>query len=383
MTDSATPPPTRGSLNLERYRARLGFWQAIWGTLISGGVAIAIPAAVDAYKARLNLQQAEQEVQLKQKEIESKIIDQHEKYISQFLDTALNQDIEIRLRFSEYFAHVSDKETMNQWKLYHNELEQRRNTIRDSINDKEQRVAVLQSLPKPTIDQQIELQRLGRELDWNNAEVGYARQDSNITIPNLPISPSSSINKPAISAENEQLFRQAVIDPDRTQDLERIVGVINANKSRYQVVEARTGVPWYFVGIFHYEETASNFSVHLVNGDPLSARTTHYPTGRPTEGNPPFSWEDSASDALKVGSLTDDPADLATIGGMLFLMEKYNGFGHHARGGRSPYVWACTNLYKGGTFSGDHVFDAKLKPNYCGAAAILRLLAQRQIVQIP
>lgn len=260
MTDSATPPPTRGSLNLERYRARLGFWQAIWGTLISGGVAIAIPAAVDAYKARLNLQQAEQEVQLKQKEIESKIIDQHEKYISQFLDTALNQDIEIRLRFSEYFAHVSDKETMNQWKLYHNELEQRRNTIRDSINDKEQRVAVLQSLPKPTIDQQIELQRLGRELDWNNAEVGYARQDSNITIPNLPISPSSSINKPAISAENEQLFRQAVIDPDRTQDLERIVGVINANKSRYQVVEARTGVPWYFVGIFHYEETASNFS---------------------------------------------------------------------------------------------------------------------------
>ncbi len=42
---------------------RLGFWQAIWGTLISGGVAVAIPAAVDAYKAQLDLQKAQQDVE--------------------------------------------------------------------------------------------------------------------------------------------------------------------------------------------------------------------------------------------------------------------------------------------------------------------------------
>jgi hypothetical protein len=68
------PNPEPVVQSLERYRLRLGFWEAIWGTLISGGVAVAIPAAVDAYKSRLDLA-------IKQKEIESKAQDLHQTYI--------------------------------------------------------------------------------------------------------------------------------------------------------------------------------------------------------------------------------------------------------------------------------------------------------------
>src|ERR1700745_3408459 len=137
MPEPIKSAPTRTSISLERYRMRLGFWQAIWGTLISGGVAVAIPAAVDAYKARLDLQKAQQEVELKQKEIESKAQDLHQTYISKFLDTALNQDIELRLRLSEYFSYVSEQESREQWRKYHEQLEKRRDAIRTSINQKE------------------------------------------------------------------------------------------------------------------------------------------------------------------------------------------------------------------------------------------------------
>jgi lysozyme family protein len=361
---------------------RLGFWQAIWGTLISGGVAVAIPAAVDAYKAQLDLQKARQEVQLKQKEIESKAQDLHQTYISKFLDTALNQDIELRLRFSEYFSYVSEKESTEQWRKYHEELEKRRDAIRISINEKEMGAAKLSAVSKPSPEQQIELLQLRRELDWNYAEVGYARQDSNVTIPNLSSS-VSRIDKTALSAENEQLFSQAIIDPSRMSELERTVDLIKANKARYQTVEAATGVPWFIVALVHFAETAGSFATHLHNGDPLSSRTVHVPIGRPAEGNPPFSWEDSAIDAVRLQGWQNEPGGFSTVGVLLFRLEGFDGYGYHSRNVRSPFIWACTNLYISGKYVADHVFDPNVKQKNCGLAALLKLLMQRQIAQLP
>jgi hypothetical protein len=68
MSDSP-PKADRALLNLQRYQARLGFWQAIWGTLITGGIAVAIPAGVDAYKASLEVAKTKEEEKLKEKEI--------------------------------------------------------------------------------------------------------------------------------------------------------------------------------------------------------------------------------------------------------------------------------------------------------------------------
>jgi lysozyme family protein len=359
---------------------RLGFWQVIWGTLISGGVAVAIPAAVDAYKARLDLQKAKQDVALKQKEIESKAQDLHQTYISKFLDTALNQDIELRLRFSEYFSYVSEPEGREQWRKYHEDLEKRRDTIRTSINQKEMRAAQLSVVTNPNSDEQIELLQLKRELGWNYAEVGYARQDSNITIPsqsNFP--PVPRIDSKTVSAENERLFSQAIIDPNRVSELERAVDVIKANKARYQTVEAATNVPWFFVALVHFAEGALDFSTYLGNRDPFKSVTIHVPKGR----GPFVSWEEGAIDALRLeGFVGSDLSGFLNLGRLLYRIEGMNGYGYHQHNVNSPFLWACTNLYTSGAYVAEHVFDPNAREKGCGAAALLKVLMQHETVPV-
>ena len=58
------------------------------------------------------------------------------------------------------------------------------------------------------------------------------------------------------------------------------------NRGRYEEVQKRLQVPWYFVGIIHSLEGSFNFSAHLHNGDPLRGRTWQVPAGRPKEWNP-------------------------------------------------------------------------------------------------
>jgi lysozyme family protein len=374
MPEPAESAHTRTSLSLERYRTRLGFWQVIWGTLISGGVAVAIPAAVDAYKARLDLQ-------LKQRDIESRALDFHQTYISKFLDTALNQDVELRLRFSEYFSFVSEKESRDQWRKYHEELEKRRDAVRKSINEKELRAAQLSAISNPSSEQQIEQLQLRRELEWTYAEVGYARQDSNVTIPNLSNSVLSSapIDSKTLSPENELLFSKAIIEPSRVSELERAVELIKTNKARYQSVEAATRVPWFAVALVHFAQTAGDFTTNLHNGETLNRVTVTVPKGR----GPFKNWEESATDALTIAGWTDaSPDGFLNVGRLLFKIEGFDGFGYHRFGVRSPFLWGCTNLYTGGKYVADGVFDPNAKAKQCGAAALLKLLMRDQIAPV-
>jgi len=193
MTD-IRPKRDRAGYILERYRIRLGFWQAIWVTMVTGGVAVAIPAGVEAYKARLELKKSaeenklkDKEIALKDKELEGKILDSHQKYISEFLTTALNQDIELRMLFSEYFAAVSNHRYKEGWEKFREGLEKRRDMLRQTINQKEEKLKKI-GLSRTTLDvsEQTEVAQLDRELRWYYAELGYVRQDSNVSAPPLP-----------------------------------------------------------------------------------------------------------------------------------------------------------------------------------------------------
>ena len=62
---------------------------------------------------------------------------------------------------------------------------------------------------------------------------------------------------------------------------------------------------------------------HLHNGDPLQARTVHVPSGRPVVGSPPFTWRQSALDALTLKGF-HEVGDWS-VPHMLYLLEKYNG----------------------------------------------------------
>ena len=60
-----------------------------------------------------------------------------------------------------------------------------------------------------------------------------------------------------------------------------------------------------FEGVIHSLEAGLSFARHLHNGDPLSARTVQVPRGRPLADEPPFTWEQSAADALTMEGITD------------------------------------------------------------------------------
>jgi lysozyme family protein len=153
-------------------------------------------------------------------------------------------------------------------------------------------------------------------------------------------------------------------------------------KSRavYDSVGTPLGIPWYFVGVIHGMECGFNFGTHLHNGDPLSARTTHVPKGRPPEGSPPFAWTDSATDALTFEHFAGQ-ADW-TLPMVLYRLEAYNGFGYRNRGLRTPYLWSFSNLYVSGKYVADGVFDPTAVSSQCGAAVILRALVAGNVLKL-
>lgn len=170
----------------------------------------------------------------------------------------------------------------------------------------------------------------------------------------------------------EQQFEMMVIDSDKSDSITSILSKISANKEKYKKVEELTTVPWYVAAVIHYRESSLNFNRHLHNGDKLTDRTIHVPKGRPLKGNPPFTWVESAVDALKLKSYhtcTD-----WSIENTLNLLERYNGLGYKKKGLPSPYLWAWSSLYKKGKYVADGKFDPNFVDQQCGAAVLLKML---------
>src|SRR4051812_37026211 len=106
-----------------------------------------------------------------------------------------------------------------------------------------------------------------------------------------------------LATEYQVLFNTCVINPDKEKDIDHNIDIMLANRPKYDEIANEVNVPWYFVSIIHCMEGSLNFNTHLHNGDPLTARTVNDPAGRPSTGQPPFSFKDSAIDALKFDHL--------------------------------------------------------------------------------
>lgn len=182
-----------------------------------------------------------------------------------------------------------------------------------------------------------------------------------------------------LADEYRQLWDTCTIEADRRATVNGIVDRIAANRARYEAAGKPHGVPWFVVAIIHVLETGGDFKKHLHNGDPLTARTVHVPAGRPPTGTPPFTWEESAADAItmKLGGWTD-----WSVTGTLFLFERYNGFGYRPRAIHSPYLWSFSKHYTRGKFVKDGVFSPTAVSAQCGAAVLLRRLAERGLATL-
>jgi len=180
--------------------------------------------------------------------------------------------------------------------------------------------------------------------------------------------------------EYRRLFDTCQINPSKLSYIENIISTILQYKPRYETVGNKLKIPWYFIAAIHNMESSMNFSRHLHNGDPLTARTTHVPAGRPKDGAPPFTWEVSAEDALKLKNLhqwTD-----WTLPGILYKIEEYNGWGYRRSHPQvlSPYLWSFSNHYSKGKYVADGRWSDTAVSQQCGAVVILRRLAEKGAV---
>lgn len=175
-----------------------------------------------------------------------------------------------------------------------------------------------------------------------------------------------------MTPDYQHLFDTLIINPDKVKLANAIATKIKSCWALYTDASIATGVPVVFIAITHSMECSSNFNRHLHNGDPLTARTTHVPAGRPKTGNPPFTWTESAIDALKL--MGYDKVKDWSVPNMLNLFEKYNGMWYAKHDMMSPYLWSWSQFYITGKFVADGKYDPKAVSQQCGAAVLLKLL---------
>jgi lysozyme family protein len=184
-----------------------------------------------------------------------------------------------------------------------------------------------------------------------------------------------------LKSEYQRLFDTCHIRPERVEVVETLVNRVAENRSRYSAVGDSLGIPWYFIGVVHCLEASLRFDRHLHNGDPLTARTVQVPAGRPKTGEPPFTWEESANDSLRLEKL-DQVTDWS-LPGTLYRLEAYNGFGYRLRHPEvlSPYLWSFSEHYTKGKFVADGTFSATAVSKQLGAAVLLRRMSEIGTIQ--
>lgn len=156
-----------------------------------------------------------------------------------------------------------------------------------------------------------------------------------------------------------------------------VIASIKTNRARYEgIAQAATGsIPWDFIAIIHNLECGLSFNKHLHNGDPLTRRTVLVPAGRPP-GNPPFTFEESAVDALTMQGKRFHLQTDWSLPATLFRLESYNGLGYlkfHPNV-KSPYLWSGSGHYTRGKYVADGQWSSSAVSKQLGTALLLKEL---------
>jgi len=155
------------------------------------------------------------------------------------------------------------------------------------------------------------------------------------------------------------------------------------NRARYVSVEQMRpapSVPARVIFVLHGRESTWSFGKHLHEGSSLRGRTRWVPKGRPRRGAPPFTWDESAEDALYL--LKDmENWDWDDLDSMLQNIERFNGLGYqrYHKSVPSPYLWSGTSIYSRGKYVSDGRFSSMAVDKQIGCAAILKRMLERGI----
>jgi lysozyme family protein len=185
---------------------------------------------------------------------------------------------------------------------------------------------------------------------------------------------------PQMRSEYESKYSSCTTRPEFKEETEKVITKITKARERYEKVAAATRVPWQVIAVIHNLECSGDFGCHLHNGDTLRRRTVNVPAGRPTRGKPPFSWEESAKDALTFDGFSSWPD--WSVAGTLYKIEGYNGMGYRKRNIPSPYLWSGSPHYGRGKFVADGRFDPQAVSSQLGAATLLREMEGRGLASL-
>jgi lysozyme family protein len=205
-----------------------------------------------------------------------------------------------------------------------------------------------------------------------------------------PVSPAAdgaavvlnSKNLQVLAPEYVDLFNRAKVNSGHLSEIANVLNVIVANRPLYESAGSPLTVPWYVVAVIHAME-GLNFGLHLHNGDSLQRRTVHEPVGRPQDGSPPFTWPQSAEDALKERNLDHVGSANWILSRTLYELEGYNGFGYRQFGKATPYLWSYCQHYDKGKYVADGEYDPDAVSRQCGAAVLLKQMEINGTIQIP
>ena len=179
---------------------------------------------------------------------------------------------------------------------------------------------------------------------------------------------------PELLAQYQRLYDTCEVRPNHLRHAQDAAGRIRTQEERYGQVQLWTGVPWWWIALVHHMESGGSFNRHLHNGDPLTGRTVHVPAGRPAKGEPPFNWEVSADDALRLRRLHE--VKDWSLPAALYQLEGYNGWGYRKYHTEtlSPYLWSGTQHYVRGKYVADGKWYPRAVSLQTGACAVLKLL---------
>jgi lysozyme family protein len=242
---------------------------------------------------------------------------------------------------------------------------------RKRTSTKSNRAAIEGSVDALATSRAKEVDDFAAEFDFDNSNSRILR--SYLT---APTASRAGVTFPDVRDEYANLWAEMGIRKEKIPEIDAIVSRIMDHTAEYRSVELTTGVPWFVIALIHNMEASGDFGCHLHNGDPLSDRTVHVPAGRPEAGEPPFSWEESAADALRYDGL-DDQTDWS-VEHVACAMENFNGWGYrlyhpHVK---SPYLWSFSNLYTCGKYVGDGQWSDSAVSDQCGTMVLLRRLQQ-------
>ena len=222
--------------------------------------------------------------------------------------------------------------------------------------------------------------RAGGGRAWRRSRRGLPRSDQK-TAASRTRSPGGHMPRRVpqyaeLEAEYQTLWSSMEIRADRLSAITATARRIIAARDRYQMIAASSGVPWHVVGVIHAMECGLRFDRHLHNGDPLTRRTVQVPAGRPATGNGPFTFEDSACDALAMKRL--DAVEHWDIPRIAYELERYNGWGYRLYHPEvaSPYLWSGTRHYTRGKYVADGQWSATAVSGQSGAMAILKRISE-------